>query len=114
MKVIRNRILPIGRRYGAINLFGVLFAKPDMRLSEEVMNHERIHSAQIRELLFVPFYVIYVLEWLVRLVQSRGDAYRAYRHVSFEREAYDNGSNLNYLCHRKRFSQWRKFDSDTK
>ena len=55
MKVIRNRFLPIGRRYGAINLFGILFAKHDMALTPEVMNHESIHTAQIRELLWVPF-----------------------------------------------------------
>ena len=38
MKVIRNSVIPFGKRYGAINLFGVLFAKRDMHLSGEVMN----------------------------------------------------------------------------
>ena len=48
MKVIRNSVIPFGKRYGAINLFGVLFAKRDMHLSGEVMNHELIHSPDTR------------------------------------------------------------------
>ena len=27
MKIIYNRLIPVGKRYYAINLFGVLFAK---------------------------------------------------------------------------------------
>lgn len=107
MKVIRNRLLPIGKRYGAINLFGVLFAKRDMRLTLEVINHERIHTAQMRELLYIPFYILYVLEWLWRVIQSRGDTYKAYKQISFEREAYDRGPDLSYLPRRPRFAQWR-------
>lgn len=100
-------MLPIGRGFGAINLFGVLFAKRDMRLTPEVINHERIHTAQMRELLYVPFYVIYVLEWLMRMIQSRGRLYKAYYNISFEKEAYRHGDNLQYLNHRRRFAQWR-------
>lgn len=47
MKVIRNRFLPIGKRYGAINLFGVLFVKRDMAVTNRVLNHEKIHTMQI-------------------------------------------------------------------
>lgn len=107
MKVIRNSLLPIGKRYGAINIFGILFAKRDMRLSPEVINHERIHTAQMRELLYLPFYFFYVLEWLWRLIQCRGDSYAAYRRLSFEREAYAYGPDLSYLPHRRHFAQWR-------
>ncbi len=108
MKVIRNSIIPFGKRYGAINLFGVLFAKRDMHLSGEVMNHELVHSAQIRELLFIPFYLIYIIEWLIRLVQSHGNSYEAYRRISFEREAYERGKDPGYLSRRRCFAQWRK------
>lgn len=107
MRVIRNSILPIGKGFGAINLFGVLFAKTDMNLTREVINHEKIHTAQMRELLYVPFYLIYVLEWLIRLVQFRGKVYESYYNISFEKEAYRHGEDLDYLKHRRRFSQWR-------
>ncbi len=108
MRVIWNRVIPFGRRYGAINLFGVLFAKRGMAITKEVVNHEEIHSAQMRELLYLPFYIVYVAEWVWRLVQQRGDTYRAYRSISFEREAYAHASDLDYLRRRRHFAQWRR------
>lgn len=107
MKVIRNSWIPWGR-YGAINLFGVLFAKRDMPLTAEVMNHEQIHTAQMRELLYLPFYLVYVLEWLLRMVQTRGDTFEAYKRISFEEEAYRHDSDLGYLRRRRPFGQWRQ------
>ena len=107
MKVIRNKIIPIGRGFGAINLFGVLFAKQKMKLTPEVLNHEMIHTCQMRELGYVPFYIVYVVEWLIRMAQHRGKLYDAYYAISFEREAYANGSNPDYITHRRHFAQWR-------
>ena len=100
MKVIRNRIIPFGSFY-AINLFGVLFAKgPCDRV---VINHERIHTAQMRELLYIPFYIIYVIEWAVRLVRHRS-LVAAYRNISFEREAYARQADMGYLASRPLFA----------
>lgn len=103
MKIIRNRLIPFPG-FGAINLFGVVFAKPWMRMSPEKINHEAIHSAQMRELLYLPFYIIYFIEWIWRLLQGKGNAYRA---LSFEREAYDHEDDLEYLRRRGRFAMWR-------
>ncbi|MBQ9556079.1 MAG: hypothetical protein IJV05_07630 [Muribaculaceae bacterium] len=103
MKIIRTSILPF-HGFSAINLLGVLFVHPGVYLSNEMMNHERIHTAQQREMLFVFFYLAYVTEWLVRL-PMRGNAYR---NISFEREAYANQRNLNYLKSRRLFA-WRHY-----
>lgn len=46
-------------------------------------------------------------EWLWRLVQLH-NWFAAYRAISFEREAYANGSDLGYLARRRHFAQWRK------
>lgn len=108
MKIVRNGLLPVGKRFAAINLFGVLFVKEGVTLSPELINHERIHTAQMREMLFLFFYIVYVAEWFVRVIGSRGDFYRAYQAISFEREAYRNGNNLRYLQSRRPFAQWRK------
>lgn len=108
MKVIRTDLLPIGRRYGAINLFGVLFAHHDMTLTPEVMNHESIHTAQMRELLYLPFYLLYILEWLWRLIQTHGNSFEAYCKISFEREAYHRDHDLGYLARRRPFAQYRR------
>lgn len=108
MRIIRNDIIPVGRNFAAINLLGVLFVRRGVALSAELLNHEAIHSRQMRELLYVPFYIVYVVEWLVRLAIYRGDAMRAYRGISFEREAYDHAAEPDYLCRRRRWAQWRR------
>ncbi|MDE6754024.1 MAG: hypothetical protein K2J82_05350 [Muribaculaceae bacterium] len=108
MKIIYNKILPFGRRYYAINLFGILFAKGPC--DKVMLNHERIHTAQMKELGYIFFYIIYILEWLVRLFQKR-NSFRAYRSISFEQEAYDNENNLSYLSHRHKYNfldYWRR------
>lgn len=102
MKIIYNKYLPL-KGYVAINLFGLIFARKEFKpLSRITENHERIHTAQIRELLFVFFYLWYGIEWLVRLFQYR-DSKVAYLNISFEREAYRNQNNLGYLKARKKY-----------
>lgn len=102
MKIVRTSILPF-KGYSAINLLGVLFVHPGVYLSNELMNHERIHTAQQREMLYVFFYLFYLVEWLVRL-PMRG---QAYRNISFEREAYANQRNLGYLNDRPLYAWCR-------
>ena len=55
------------------------------------------------ELLILPFYLFYILEWLIRTILYL-DRYRAYQNISFEREAYANEKNPKYLAERRPFS----------
>lgn len=103
--IINNSIIPFGKDYTAINLFGVIFAKE--RLSEHEIRHERIHTLQQREMLFLPFFLWYVVEWGIRLVLYR-NMHKAYRNISFEREAYANQRDVNYNQHRRLFA-WMKY-----
>ena len=103
MKIIYNNIIPF-KGYAAINLFGSIFARRGAVISEKTLNHERIHTAQMKEMLYIPFYVWYVIEWLIRLF-GKGNPYR---NISFEREAFDNDDDLTYLATRKRFA-WLKY-----
>lgn len=64
------------------------------------MNHERIHLRQQLELLIVFFFIWYLTEYLIRLIQYK-DSYKAYNKISFEREAYANEQKLGYLKKRK-------------
>lgn len=102
MKIIKNKTIPFGR-YQAINLFGLLFTK--VECTPVILNHEAIHTAQMRELAFIGFYLWYVLEWLVKIAVYR-DIHRAYLNVSFEREAYAHESDLSYLAHRPRWASF--------
>lgn len=107
MIVVKNKILPIGKRFSAINIFGIVFVKSTVRVTPRLLNHERIHSHQMIELCYLGFYLIYIIEWFIRLIHTKGKNYAAYRSISFEREAYYNDSNFNYLTNRRHFSQWR-------
>ena len=99
MKIVRNNIIPF-KGYAAINLFGILFVRKGVKITDRLINHELIHTAQMKEMSYVPFYLWYVLEWLVRLTMKGN----AYRNISFEREAYANEYNQDYLRHRKPYS----------
>ena len=89
-----------------LNLFGTYWTRSAHWIDRYVINHERIHTAQMKELLFIPFYIIYLLEWLFRIIQYR-DPHKAYLNISFEREAYNHGHDLRYLKHRQRFDTFR-------
>lgn len=101
MKIVKNRFIP-PRGFTYVNLFGVLFTRRDKPISDVSLNHEQIHTEQMKEMLYVFFYLLYVIEWLVRLI-ILWDAHKAYRAISFEREAYANQVNLTYLEGRKRY-----------
>lgn len=62
-----SRVIKIRKRafmgnFYAINLFGMIITCE--KLSKEEINHERIHSAQQKELLYIPFYIWYFFEWV--------------------------------------------------
>lgn len=103
MKIIENKYLPL-HGFKAMNLFGLfLFVRKGAKMSSSDMNHEEIHSAQWRELLYVGFLLWYGIEYIVRLYQYV-DIHDAYRNISLEREAYANDDNLTYLETRRRFA----------
>lgn len=104
MKVIYNKLIPF-KGFKCINLFGVLFVREGCTMNDVDYNHEAIHTAQMREMLYVFFYLAYFIEWVWRLIVLR-DGKKAYRAISFEKEAYDNQSDNDYLKHRKHFSQY--------
>ena len=108
MKIIYNRIIPFGK-FRCINLFGLLFVRlrggVRPRITEKTMRHEGIHTAQGKELWWVGFYLLYLMEWIRRLFISSD---RAYRMNCFEQEAYRNQSDIDYLKTRKRVA-WRKY-----
>lgn len=99
MKIIYNHIIPLPG-FKAINLFGVLFVRKGCTMSDTDLNHEAIHTAQMKEMWYIFFYMWYLIEWVVRLFKKGN----AYRNISFEKEAYDNQLWLTYLANRPRFS----------
>lgn len=89
-------------------LFPFILVKNDaLKEDKSLINHEQIHLAQQLELLVVPFYVLYLLNYLANLVRYRSH-HQAYLQICFEREAFANELDLNYLKKRK-FCSWVKF-----
>ncbi len=105
MKIIKNKILPI-EGFKAINLLGVLFVRKEFNLTKVDLNHERIHTRQMLEMLIIPFYLFYLTEWLIKLCYYK-NSFKAYKNISFEREAYFHENNLNYLRKRNLY-EWIK------
>lgn len=122
MKVIYNKLIPLPGFF-AINLFGVMFIREEYRnctISQSTFDHEGTHTEQMLD--FVGgckklqilggcvFYVLYFIEWLIKLIISGFTLgkVKAYYSISFECEAYDNDRNHDYLKTRKRFA-WTKY-----
>lgn len=110
--IIYNRLLP-PPRFLAINLFGLIFVRHGRRLSDVDLNHERIHTAQMVELLVVGFYLWYLVEWGVLFMRFR-NVMHAYRNIRFEREAYTHQHDPNYLTHRRHYAWLRTTDKTPK
>ncbi len=103
MKIIRNNIIPF-KGCKAINLFGVLFARKNARIDDVTIVHESIHTAQMREMLYIPYYLWYLIEWFVRLF-CKGNAYR---NISFEKEAYTYQYDYDYVEKKRKRFAWLK------
>jgi len=98
MIFISKYLVPKG--YTALTLFPFVFLKSKhFKMNKVLLNHEKIHLRQQLEMLVIPFYLFYVIEFLIRLIQYKNWD-KAYRNISFEREAYCNESNLEYLMQR--------------
>ena len=106
MIILKNKFIPFGN-YKAMNLFGIIFTKSS--LSEIELNHEKIHTKQMLELLIIGFYLWYIIEYLlIRIFGNKDSQTDRYHEVSFEEEAHNNDTNLNYLKNRKPFA-WIKY-----
>jgi hypothetical protein len=70
------------------------FEKRPKEVLEKTIRHESIHIKQQIELLVIPFYLWYFIEYFFKFFVFGTDAYY---HLSFEREAYDNDKNPEYL-----------------
>jgi hypothetical protein len=125
-----------GSGVAAITLmpFGI-FMKEKYLTNVRMINHEKIHWAQQMEMAvtgaiialitgiillslgiyswwlllllvfpFLFFYLWYVIEWFLKVITPPSGAYED---IGFEREAYTNDDNLNYLNIRKLFA-WLK------
>lgn len=103
-KVIYNNIIPF-KGFKAINICGLIFVRKDCTpMSATDINHEEIHTAQMKDYWYIGFYIIYLAQWLINLFIYGNVNNAAYYNITFEKEAYVNQYNLDYLKTRKKYS----------
>lgn len=97
------QIIPKWFPFLAISIWPFVLVKKGRRLSLVSVNHERIHHCQQIELLFVGFYLFYLIEFIIRLIQYK-NWMDAYYNISFEREAYAKEYDHAYRAWRKPYT----------
>lgn len=129
---IDNNLIPL-KRFSCLNILGVLFVRlyegRPRELSLATLRHEAIHTVQQYEILMCSALValllsniyaswwyllitillplaIYVIAWIVELLLPPYKS--AYKDSPFEREAYANCDDPEYLVHRTPFA-WCKY-----
>lgn len=104
-KVVYNSVLPFPR-FKCINICGYLLARSE--LTEKNVNHESIHTEQMKELWYIGFYLWYFGEWLYQsIVRIFNSEMKAYCYITMEQEAYENDDNLEYLATRVKYAWWK-------
>ncbi|WP_241791053.1 hypothetical protein [Sphingobacterium rhinopitheci] len=92
------------KKANGVTIFPFIFFSEESLVADKVLiNHERIHIQQALEMMILPFYSLYLIEFLIRYIHCRSFN-KAYRSISFEKEAYLNQYNLHYLSIRKRWA----------
>jgi len=76
-------------------------------MSEKTKRHETIHFQQQLELGFVLHWILYALSWIAGYIKY-GNGKDAYYNSWFEKEAYDNDQDEDYLENRPRYA-WIKY-----
>ncbi len=102
MIIISKYLVP--KNYIGISIYPFIFLKnKSLKQNNIIINHEKIHLKQQSELLWVFFFIWYFSEFLFKLMKYKNWQI-AYKNISFEKEAYKNESNINYLKNRKLYS----------
>ena len=126
MKVIYNKFIPFKGFY-AITIIKWIFVREECRYLDgssvynKMVNHESIHEQQILD--FTPemfpswlrytigsicFYLLYILEWLFKLMPCLITKNNAYRSLCAEQEAFENELDFDYINKREKLAWLKK------
>ncbi len=100
MIVMVNKFI-LAKGFNGVSIWPFIILKHKHLKNDSILlNHEKIHLKQQAELLLIVFYLWYFMEYLIRILQYKNRLV-AYRNISFEREAYRNELNMNYIASRQ-------------
>lgn len=107
MIVVFKYLIP--KSFSGLTIFPFIFLKDKQLLNDSILlNHEKIHLKQQIELLWIVFFIWYITAYLLGLLKFQNH-YKAYKNIFFEKEAYSNQKNTQYLIYRKPYSFLRYF-----
>lgn len=95
MILVKNSRVARLLKVHAIVLYPFIFFAEE-NPGDVLVNHEMIHVAQIRRVGALKFYYQYLKQYCSQRISGKTHQ-QAYRCISFEKEAYDNQNNLNYI-----------------
>lgn len=103
--VVNKRLL--GKGFNGLTIAPFIILRDELLKDDKrLMNHERIHIKQQVEMLWLPFFIWYGIEFLIKRFKFKD----AYRNLSFEREAYSNQYNENYLNNRPWYAWYKRIN----
>ena len=105
MKVIYSNFIPF-KGFVAMTIYPFIFVRKEYKdvFTKEVELHEAVHGVQQLETFWFGFFLWYIIEWLIRVLFSKYSfSHKAYRNISFEREAYSHQTEENYIENRKHY-----------
>lgn len=100
--VVYNHVLP-PRGYKCINLLGFLFVRYGTTLTDKNIRHEYTHTLQMRETLYIGFYLLYALLFIVAFLYY-WNWKKSYKMIAFELEANDGEDNEDYNTSRTHYA----------
>lgn len=108
LKRVYSNIIPF-KGYIALTIFPWVFIRNSakQRYTPTANRHETTHGYQQIETLWLLFFLIYGIEWLLKVIIC-WNTHRGYRSISFEQEAYANQGNVEYNSNRKHYA-WIKY-----
>lgn len=93
--IVSKFLVPKG--FSGISIYPFVFLRSKtLQKNQILLNHERIHLRQQIQLGIILFFIWYIIEYLFFLLKTRNKKL-AYHNISFEKEAYANETNLQYL-----------------
>lgn len=93
-----------------MTIWPFMFVRKDQKekFTKRTERHETTHALQQMECMILPFFILYGLEWLIKLPFCKFDTDRAYTSISFEQEAYEHQSEALYNKERRHYAWIKK------
>jgi hypothetical protein len=104
MILINKYLIPDG--YNSVAIYPFIILKDEvLRYNQTLINHNKIHLAQQKELWVVGYFILYFLNWIFNIVF---EPCSTSEHIIFEQEANEYQNYLPYLENRRKFN-WTQY-----